>query len=191
MLPQTRSASTDRIILALCTSASHKLPAKLLSIDTACWTLKSVYVKDDRQASAFMNCVAISDDLILVALAYSYAVYNKELHEISNFDRQSIDPRCDLIMSLTDSFLKSHLVMVLDVDPFDCKNSYDAVDSPDFNSWLMKSEIDHQSGKLTPHEVADNSILLKNAMVESVTEVAVDKLLVHIHPTDLIHVNGW
>ena len=55
----------------------------------------------------------------------------------------------------------------------------------------MKSEIDHQSGKLTPHEVADNSILLENAYVDSVTEVAVDKLLVHIKPTDLIYLDGW
>ena len=153
---------------------------KLLSIDTACWTHKQVYVKDDRKASKLVNCVAISDDLILIALNYSYAVYNKELQEIGNYSMRSIDPRCKLIFSLTDSFLKSHLLLALGVMPFDCKNKYDAVDKPDRNSLIMKAEIDHQSGKLTPHEVADNAILLENASVTTVSEVAVDKLLISI-----------
>ena len=86
-----------------------------------------------------MNCVAISDDLILVALWYSYAVFNKELHEICNLHMSSIDPRCRLIMSLTDSFDKSHLLLAFDVDPFNCKNTYDAVDFPGRYSLLTKA----------------------------------------------------
>ena len=94
IVPQTRNASTDRIILALCTVDYHKSPTKLISINTACWTHKSVYVKDvDEVACPNKNCIIISDDLILVALTYSYAVFDKDLQEISNFGSNSIDPK--------------------------------------------------------------------------------------------------
>ena len=92
----------------------------------------------------------------------------------------SIDPRCGAIYSLTDSFLKTYLLLALGATPFDFKNKYDAVDDPGSNSLIIKAEIDHQSGKLTPHEVADNAILLENASVTTVSEVAVDKLLISI-----------
>jgi hypothetical protein len=116
------------------------LPAKLFSIDTASWTHKSVGVRDvDGDASKFVNCVAISDDLILVALDYSYAVFNKELHEINNFCMTSIDPRCGLMMSLTDSFDKSHLLLAFAVNPFDCKNTYDAAEEHGRYSLLVKA----------------------------------------------------
>ena len=92
----------------------------------------------------------------------------------------SIDPRCDIILSLTDSFDKSHLLLAFDVDPFDCKNTYDAVDFPGYNTLLTKASIDVQSGKLTSHETADNSTLLQNAYVDSIIEVATNKLLVSI-----------
>ena len=93
MFPQSKSTSTDSIILALCTPASHKLPAKLISIDTAHWTYKSVYVKDViyEEETPIMDCVAISDDLFLVAMMYSYAVFNKELNEISTLLDQEND----------------------------------------------------------------------------------------------------
>ena len=168
------------------------MPAKLFSIDTASWTHKSVDVKDvDGDASKFVNCVAISDDLILLALWYSYAVFNKELDEINNLCRTSIDPRCRLIMSLTDSFDKSYLLLAFSVKPFDCKNTYDAVDRPGYNTLLTKAKIDVQSGKLTSHETADNSTLLQNAYVDSIIEVATNKMLVSVKPTDLLLVDNW
>ena len=174
MVAQNRSTiGTDKIIVALCTLADHEEPVKVYSIDPNTWEHRSVIVKDiyDR-ASKFMNCVAITDNLILVALSYSYAVLDGDLNEINNYCRTSIDPKCRAIFSLTDSFDKADLVLALMVNPFDCKNTYDAGIQPDYNSLVMKASVDHKSGKLTPIDEATNQTLLKAAYVESITEVA-------------------
>ena len=94
-------------------------------------------------------------------------------------------------MSLTDTFLKSGFVLALGVETCDCKNTYDAVDFPGKHSWLMKAELDPKSCKLTPHVDAGNSIVLENAYVDSLVEIACDKLLVFTLPTDLLYVVDW
>ena len=173
MVAQNRSTiGTDKIIVALCTLADHEEPVKVYSIDPTTWEHRSVIVKDDRIASRFVNCVAVTDNLILVVFHYNYAVLDGDLNEINNYCRTSIDPKCRMIFSLTDSFDKADLVLALMVNPFDCKNTYGAGIETDYNTLVMKASIDHKSGKLTTTDEATNQTLLKAAKVDSITEVA-------------------
>ena len=128
MLAQNMSLlSSNKLIFSLCTLDNHIDPVKVFSIDLTSWEQKSVIVKDiDGYAIRFKNCVTITDKLILVALSWSYVILDEDMNEINNFDHRSIDPRCRLIMFLTESLLKTDLLLALSVNPFNCKNTYDA-----------------------------------------------------------------
>ena len=55
----------------------------------------------------------------------------------------------------------------------------------------MKAKIDHKSGELTPIDVDTNCTLIKDADVKSMTELALNKILVHIYPKDLLFIQNW
>lgn len=148
MLPVSRSSSTDSLIFALCTASSQKLPAKVYNLELSSLIFKSVDVKDPRddKASQFVNCVVMSDDMILCALDYSYSIFSKDLKELANIFRTSIHPKCRMIFCLSESFSKCDLVLVFDANPDECKNKYEVGIRPDRNSLVSKAEIDPKSG---------------------------------------------
>ena len=155
------------------------------------FSFQTVDVKEnDGDASTIKNCVVISDNLILVALIYSYSVFDKDLKEISTTVMTSIHPDCTMIYCLAESFLKHDLVLVLDARPEECKNEYEVGNKPGRNSLVIKAEIDPESSKLNINKSSSskNSIVLTAAYTNSITEVANNKLLVALKPTDLLYI---
>ena len=157
MVAQSRSIiDTDKIIIASCTHERHERPARVFSIDPTSWELSSTIVKDeDDRASTFMNCVAVKDDLIVVALAGSYTILDRDLNLVKNYHTGSFDYNCEFIFSLTDSFNKTDIVLVLAMkdgyritNKYNANNKNSAAFDAKYNALVMKAEINYESGEL-------------------------------------------
>ena len=70
------------------------------------------------------------------------------------------------------------------------KNTYTGTGEPSHESWIVKTRFDTKDLKFVLTEPEENSLLLKQEYVMAKYEYAIDKLIIHVLPRDLLIVHN-
>lgn len=141
-----------------------------------------------------INLFTTSNNVTLVVLTKAIVLLSN--NGLKNLMLTEIDPKIKRILSC---FAKDHathgngflLSSAFLPDSVENKNVYQGGNWPNADYWLVKCKFNLQDLSIELSNPTVNSVLLKKENVRAILEYALNKMLVHVSPKDLLIFHDW
>ena len=189
-----RRKDQTSVLLALAAVDPHQTAAKLIRLEVKSdseWPHTIHKVKNPTHLEDVLkNTIILENNQVLLAFEFGFVILNEELDYVEDIRRSQIDPCVKLIFNIADNLTKDSFYMAFKTrDATKFKYTYTGTDDPSREAWIVKSKFNTEDLNFELTDAEENSLLLKQAYVNSVYEFEAQKLLIHLDPTDLIIVN--
>ena len=146
----------------------------------------------DQVETEVKNSFLLEGNLVLIVTDEMIIFLNEKLQELNFIKPEEIDECISYVTCFTQD-IASGFLFACQATPETSKYAYyyEGSNRENRSAWMLRCNINIHQRTITYPDLQSNSIYLINENIHSVLEYAINKMIVHVAPTDILTVHNW